>query len=120
MDTSVYWTLFLSAAVLLNIAPGPDMLFLISRTLTSGRTAGFASMLGLGTGALVHTLFVSLGISMILSTSLIVFQVIKWTGAAYLFYLGIQAILYGGIRTDDGKRDQGRQKISLESPSSRR
>ena len=97
MENSSYWVFFLSAAILLNIAPGPDMVYLISKTLSKGKRIGFASIIGLGTGALIHTLFVSLGISVIISTSVIVFKIIKYIGASYLFYLGIKGLLFGGL-----------------------
>lgn len=99
MNDLSYWLLFLTAALLLNISPGPDMLFLISRTVSHGRKVGLASVLGLGSGALIHTIFVSLGISVIISASILVFNIIKYLGAAYLIYLGLQAFLAGGLKT---------------------
>ena len=107
MEDPSYWILFLSAAILLNIAPGPDMIYLISKTMSQGKRVGFASILGLGTGALIHTLFVSLGISAIISTSVVVFKIIKYTGAAYLFYLGIKALLSGGLKFKENKKKEG-------------
>lgn len=107
MEDYSFWMLFLSAAILLNIAPGPDMIYLISKTMSQGKRVGFASILGLGTGALIHTLFVSLGISAIISTSVVVFKIIKYTGAAYLFYLGIKALLSGGIKFKENKKKEG-------------
>ena len=107
MEDPSYWMLFLSAAILLNIAPGPDMLYLISKTLSQGKRVGFASILGFGTGALIHTLFVSLGISAIISTSVVAFKIIKYTGAAYLFYLGIKALLSGGIKFKENEKKEG-------------
>ena len=107
MEDFSYWMLFLSAAILLNIAPGPDMIYLISKTMSQGKRVGFASILGLGTGALIHTLFVSLGISAIISTSVVVFKIIKYTGAAYLFYLGIKALLSGGLKFKENERKEG-------------
>ena len=107
MEDYSFWMLFLSAAILLNIAPGPDMIYLISKTMSQGKRVGFASILGLGTGALIHTLFVSLGISAIISTSVIVFKIIKYTGAAYLFYLGIKALLSGGLKFKENKKKEG-------------
>jgi threonine/homoserine/homoserine lactone efflux protein len=107
MEDPSYWMLFLSAAILLNIAPGPDMLYLISKTLSQGKRVGFASILGFGTGALIHTLFVSLGISAIISTSVVGFKIIKYTGAAYLFYLGIKALLSGGIKFKENEKKEG-------------
>ncbi len=107
MEDYSFWMLFLSAAILLNIAPGPDMIYLISKTMSQGKRVGFASILGLGTGALIHTLFVSLGISAIISTSVVVFKIIKYTGAAYLFYLGIKALLSGGLKFKENKKKEG-------------
>lgn len=107
MEDYSFWMLFLSAAILLNIAPGPDMIYLISKTMSQGKRVGFASILGLGTGALIHTLFVSLGISAIISTSVVVFKIIKYTGAAYLFYLGIKAFLSGGLKFKESKKKEG-------------
>ena len=96
MDYS-FWAVFMLTAVILNITPGPDMIYLVSQSMSSGKKAGFASVLGLGTGALVHTLFVSLGISAIISASVTVFRIMKFAGAGYLFYLGIRAIIFGGL-----------------------
>ncbi len=96
MDHS-YWAFFIITAVVLNITPGPDMIYLITQSMSSGKRVGFASVLGLGTGALIHTLFVSLGISAVISTSVVVFRVMKIIGAGYLFYLGARALLWGGL-----------------------
>jgi threonine/homoserine/homoserine lactone efflux protein len=93
MNESVYWFLFISTAIILNISPGPDLIYLISKTMSYGKRTGFATMLGFGTGAMIHTLFVSLGISVIISKSILVFTIIKYIGAIYLFYLGIKTIL---------------------------
>ena len=103
MENTSYWILFLSSAILLNIAPGPDMMYLISRTISHGKQVGFATVLGLGTGAMVHTLFVSLGISAIITTSLVAFRIIKYVGAFYLLYLGIKELSSGKIKFDDNK-----------------
>ncbi len=97
MESTSYWILFLTTAFILNITPGPDMIFLVSKTISHGKKAGFATILGLGTGAMVHTLFVSLGISIIIAKSIIVFTLIKYIGAAYLLYLGISTFFYGRI-----------------------
>lgn len=92
-----YWAVFLLTAILLNITPGPDMIYLITQSMSYGKRVGFASVLGLGAGAIIHTLFVSLGISAIISTSIVVFRIMKLVGASYLFYLGIKALLFGEI-----------------------
>jgi threonine/homoserine/homoserine lactone efflux protein len=101
MDDSSYWLVFITAAVVLNISPGPDLLYLISKTLSYGKRAGFATVLGLGSGALIHTLFVSLGISIIIAKSILVFNIMKYLGALYLLYLGIKAIFSGSMKFSD-------------------
>ncbi len=103
MENTSYWILFLLSAILLNIAPGPDMMYLISRTISHGKRVGFATVLGLGTGAMVHTLFVSLGISLIITTSVVAFKIIKYIGAFYLFYLGIKELSSGKIELDGNR-----------------
>ncbi|WP_240753886.1 LysE family translocator [Natronospirillum operosum] len=82
----------MSAAVLLNISPGPDMAFILGQTLRSGRKHGFAAMFGIWTGAALHVIMAIAGLSAILATSALAFAVVKWLGAAYLIYLGIQML----------------------------
>ncbi len=102
-----YWIVFLSAALLLNLAPGPDMLFLVTQTLSRGKRIGLASMLGFGTGALMHATFVALGVSALLATSAMIFKMVKWAGAAYLFYLGISSIVSGRLDVSLDEPKQG-------------
>lgn len=85
---------FLVATFLLNITPGPDMLYVIARSVGQGRTAGVVSALGIGVGILVHTMAVALGISTLLVSLPLGFEVIKYAGAAYLLYLGIRTIFF--------------------------
>lgn len=95
-----YWILFFSAALALNLAPGPDLIYILSRTVTQGYRVGIASSLGVCTGALVHVVAAALGLSAILATSALAFSIVKYIGAAYLFYLGIQALRSKGINLD--------------------
>lgn len=90
------WWVFFAAAFALNISPGPDLLFILSRTLADGWRVGIASALGVCSGALVHVCAAALGVSAILATSALAFAVIKYAGAAYLFYLGIQVLRSAG------------------------
>lgn len=85
-----YWAVFLSAALALNLSPGPDLLFILSRTFANGKAVGIASSAGVCTGALVHVSAAALGLSAILATSATAFTIVKYTGAAYLVYLGIK------------------------------
>ena len=83
---------FVVASVVLVLVPGPDMAYLLARTVAQGPTAGVVATLGINAGAYVHLVAAVLGISAILATSALAFTVVKWTGAAYLLWLGIQAI----------------------------
>ncbi len=92
----LHWTGFLAAAVLLNLAPGPDIAFILGQTARGGRRAGFAAMFGIWTGAFGHVLLAAAGLSAILATSAITFSIVKFVGAAYLIWLGISALRSGG------------------------
>lgn len=93
-----HWATFLTAAFLLNLSPGPDMAFILGQTARGGTKAGFSAMFGIWSGAFVHVIFAALGLSAILATSATAFSVVKWVGAAYLIWLGIQALRSkGGI-----------------------
>lgn len=90
--TVIHWTTFLTAAALLNLSPGPDMAFILGQTARNGRKGGFAAMFGIWTGAFVHVIMAAIGLSAILATSAVAFTVVKWAGALYLIWLGIQAL----------------------------
>jgi threonine/homoserine/homoserine lactone efflux protein len=83
---------FMLASLLLNITPGPDTLYIVSRSVSQGRRAGFVSALGISTGCLVHTALAAFGLSAVLATSATAFEVVKHAGAIYLIYLGIRAL----------------------------
>jgi len=90
---------FLGAAILLAIAPGPGMLYVLARSLAGGRREGLLSALGTLCGGLVHVFAAAAGISIILAKSAAAFAIVKYMGAAYLCYIGIRMIL--GARTDE-------------------
>jgi len=87
-----HWIGFFTAAVLLNLSPGPDMAFILGHTIKSGTRAGFSAVFGIWTGACIHVLLAAFGLSAILAASAIAFSAIKWVGAVYLVWLGIQAL----------------------------
>jgi threonine/homoserine/homoserine lactone efflux protein len=87
-----HWVGFFTAAVLLNISPGPDMAFILGHTMKSGTRAGFSAVFGIWTGACIHVLLAAFGLSAILAASAIAFSTVKWVGAIYLVWLGIQAL----------------------------
>ena len=96
MDLQNY-LLFVSASIILCIVPGPDMIYLLTRTIAQGKKAGVAAALGINIGGYFHLTAAILGISAIIATSSLAFTFLKWCGAAYLIYIGIQAILSTSI-----------------------
>lgn len=85
--------LFVVTGVVLNLTPGQDTMFILGRSLADGRRAGIAAALGIALGSIGHTLLAALGLSAVLATSTVAFSVVKFVGAAYLVYLGLQLIL---------------------------
>ena len=90
---------FLTAAILLAIAPGPGMLYVLARTLAGGRREGLLSAVGTFFGGMVHVFAAAAGISIILAKSALAFAAVKYLGAGYLCLLGIRMIL-------DARRDE--------------
>ncbi len=86
------FSLFLAASWALIIAPGPDMLYVITRGMSQGRKAGLLSALGVTLGILVHTVLAAFGLAVLLQTSALAFLVVKYVGALYLIYLGLKAL----------------------------
>ena len=81
--------LFLAAALLLNLTPGPDMLFVAASSAAHGRRAGVMAALGVGAGCLLHTVLAAAGLSALLAASPLAFEAVKWAGAAYLVWMGL-------------------------------
>lgn len=84
---------FLLTGILLNLTPGNDTLFILSRSIAQGKRAGIMSALGIGTGSLVHTTLAAFGLSIIIAQSILLFTIIKYAGAAYLVYMGIKMVI---------------------------
>ncbi len=82
--------LFIAAALALLLVPGPSVLYIVTRSVDQGRTAGLVSVLGIQTATLVHASAAALGLSAILLSSALLFDLVKYLGAAYLIYLGIR------------------------------
>lgn len=83
---------FIAAALVVLLIPGPGVLYIVARSVSQGRRAGLASVLGLAAGALVHVVAATAGLSTILLTSATAFSVVKVLGAGYLIYLGIRTL----------------------------
>ena len=84
--------LFLVASALLVIAPGPDIVYVLTRGIAQGRKAGFAAALGFATGCIFHTLLAALGVAALIRSSEFAFDLVRYAGAAYLVWIGLQAL----------------------------
>ena len=93
MPTAVSFSVFLSAAILLAITPGPGIFYVLTRSLKGGRRDGIASTLGTAIGGMGHVVAAALGLSAILATSALAFSAVKYAGAGYLIYLGVRTLL---------------------------
>ncbi|MFT4253186.1 MAG: LysE family translocator [Caulobacter sp.] len=86
------YLLFVAASIVLVLVPGPDMAYMLTRTLAQGRRAGVMAALGINAGAYVHLAAAVAGLSALLLASATAFLIVKWAGAAYLVYLGVRAL----------------------------
>ncbi|RYF71136.1 MAG: LysE family translocator [Cytophagaceae bacterium] len=84
---------FLLSGILLNMTPGSDTMYILGRSLSQGMRAGVYSALGIAVGCFVHTFLAAFGLSILIAESQLAFNIVKYLGAVYLFYLGIRMIL---------------------------
>ena len=91
---------FLIATLVLALTPGPGVVFIVTRTLAQGRTAGLASVAGVALGNGVNALGASIGLAALFAASATAFTVVRWAGAAYLLWLGIQALRQPATQAD--------------------
>ena len=88
--------MFIAAGWLLNLTPGPDVLYIVSSALKRGVRAGIVAALGIVSGCFVHVFAAALGVGALLATSAAAFTVLKWAGAGYLMWMGIRLLLAKG------------------------
>jgi threonine/homoserine/homoserine lactone efflux protein len=86
-------SVFMLASLILLLTPGPAVLYIITRSIEQGRRAGLVSVLSIETGNFCHVLAVTFGLSAILQSSELAFTIVKYLGAAYLVFLGLQRLL---------------------------
>lgn len=86
-------SVFILAALVLLVTPGPAVLYIVARSIDQGRWAGIVSTLGIGVGTLFHIAAAAFGVSALLVSSALVFSMVKYAGAAYLIYLGVRKLL---------------------------
>jgi threonine/homoserine/homoserine lactone efflux protein len=84
--------LFAGAGLLLNVTPGPDLLYILGRSVSQGRQAGLLSALGIGAGCLFHVTAAALGVSALVLAVPVAYDVVRWAGALYLIWLGVKAL----------------------------
>ncbi len=84
---------FIIVGILLNLTPGSDTIYILTRSIAQGKKAGIVSVLGIETGCLVHTVCAALGLSLILASSAKLFMLVKYIGAGYLIYIGVKMFL---------------------------
>lgn len=96
------YLLFVFSSIVLAIVPGPDMAYMLGRCVAQGRRAGILAALGFNSSSYFYLTTAVLGLSAVLAASTIAFNVIRWLGAAYLIYLGIDAIRSKGRLAIDG------------------
>jgi threonine/homoserine/homoserine lactone efflux protein len=89
----IHYEMFLVASIILNITPGSDTIYVLSRSIAQGRLTGIYSVLGTSAGCVIHTVLAALGLSVILAQSALVFMMVKIAGAVYLGYLGVTMLL---------------------------
>lgn len=84
---------FIAAGLLLNLTPGPDVLYIVTHALRSGARAGMVAALGITAGCFVHIFAAAVGVSALMAASATAFTVLKWAGAAYLMYVGLRMLM---------------------------
>ena len=103
MTGIIHFETFLITGILLNITPGNDTIFILTRSIGQGKKAGIISVLGIGTGSIIHTILAAFGLSVIVAKSLLLFNIIKYAGAAYLIYMGFKMLTDNSLLNTESK-----------------
>ncbi len=109
------WTMLLAfvlASLVLAATPGPGVVFIVARTLSQGRSAGLASVAGVACGNFANAVGASLGLAALFAISSTAFTLVKWAGAAYLFYMGAKALLAKEPAHDGSAQFQAQQSAA--------
>ncbi len=102
--------LFVLSGLLLNVAPGPDTFYILSRTASRGWRGGAVAALGIGSGCFVHIVAAALGLSALLAASATAFTVLKWIGGAYLVWMGV-SMLWTTVQTPEADAQAPPQRL---------
>ena len=107
MPGAANFGLYIGAALVLLLVPGPSVLFIVARSVEQGRLAGLVSDIGIHSATLVHVAAASLGLSALLASSALAFSVVKYAGAIYLIWLGLKKIFGGADISEPGLETKG-------------
>jgi len=99
------FALFIAASALLAIAPGPDVIYVLTRGVSQGRKAGLAAALGFASGCIFHTVLAAVGVAALIRSSELAFDLVRYAGAAYLVWIGIQALRHSSSFSIEGASD---------------
>jgi threonine/homoserine/homoserine lactone efflux protein len=105
-DLYHFW-LFVAAAIVLNAVPGQGVIYIVTRSIDQGRRAGLLSVVGVAVGAIIHSTAAAFGLSALLLSSSVAFETVKYLGAAYLIFLGVQKFV---------KREDMSERVEREVP----
>ena len=94
------YALFIATALALLAIPGPAVLYVVSRSIDQGRSAGLASVLGITSGTVVHVTLATIGLSSLVLASKVAFDAVRYVGAAYLVFLGVRRLLTRPVEED--------------------
>ena len=94
--------LFIAASTLLALAPGPDIIYVLTRGISQGRKAGIAAALGFASGCVFHTVLAAVGVAALIRSSELAFDIVRYAGAAYLVWIGIQALRHRSAFSIEG------------------
>jgi threonine/homoserine/homoserine lactone efflux protein len=97
--------LFIVASALLAIAPGPDIVYVLTRGISQGPKAGIAAAFGFAAGCIFHTILAAVGIAALIRSSELAFDAVRYAGAAYLVWIGIQALRHRSSFSIEGASD---------------
>ncbi|AZQ64421.1 LysE family translocator [Flammeovirga pectinis] len=116
MQDIIHLDVFVITALIFVMTPGIDTIFVLNKAISEGKTVGVYSTLGINVGVIVHTFFAAMGLSLIVAQSAIAFLILKYCGAAYLFYLGITSLLSKeelNVKFDDNKGQKSNKEHFL-------
>ncbi len=102
----VNWLLLVTVFSVAVVSPGPDFVMVIRNSVLQGRKAGLMTAIGLGLGVIVHVTYTIAGLAALISKSILLFNVLKYAGAAYLIYVGVKALRSRGMTTDTESEPQ--------------